>query len=97
MSTSADNADAPLHWPAIAALYAGVLLGIAGMLHVGLYRNAAWLVLLGTGGALTAYGRMCKHRGDKRAARRWKRAAGLTYGVFFLWVGTVLLSMLLGR
>lgn len=67
------------------------------MLYVGLYRNAAWLALLGTGGALTAYGRMLEARGAEQAGQRWKRAAGLAYGVFFLWVGAVLLRMLLGR
>jgi hypothetical protein len=97
MSTSAaDDADASLNWPAIAALYAGVILGLAGMLYVGLYRNAAWLTLLGAGGALTAYGRVLERRGDEPAARRWKWAAGLAYGAFFLWAGTVLLRMLLG-
>ncbi|PSQ74834.1 MAG: hypothetical protein BRD39_01100 [Bacteroidetes bacterium QH_9_64_21] len=97
MSTSAANdADASLNWSAIAALYTGVILGLAGMLYAGLYRNAAWLALLGTGGALTAYGRLLEQRGDEQPAHRWKRAAGLVYGVFFLWAGAVLLRMLLG-
>jgi hypothetical protein len=97
MSTSAaENADASLNWTAIASLYAGLILGLAGMLYGGLYRNAAWLALLGTGGALTAYARVLETHGAEQTTYRWKWAAGLAYGVFFLWVGAVLLRMLLG-
>lgn len=98
MNTSAaDDSEAPLNWTAIAALYVGLVLGLGGMLYAGLYRNAAWLALLGTGGGLTAYGRLLESRGAEQMAQRWKRAAGLVYGLFFLWVGAVLLGMLLGR
>lgn len=96
-SSSADPSGESLNWTAIAALYAGVVLGLAGMLYAGLYRNAAWLALLGTGGALTAYGRVLAARGAEQRARRWKWAAGFAYAIFFLWVGGVLLRMLLGR
>jgi hypothetical protein len=81
---------------AIAALYAGLGVGIVGMLYVGLYRNAAWLALLGVAGGCTAYGRWLGQRGQALAATRWKRVSGVVYGVFFAWVGTVLLQMLLG-
>lgn len=94
--SSSDYSDESLNWTAIAALYAGIFLGLAGMLYAGLYRNAAWLALLGTGGALTAYGRVLDVRGAEQTAQRWKWAAGLAYGVFFLWAGAVLLRMLLG-
>lgn len=97
MSTSPDNADAPLNWTTIAGLYTGLLLGLAGMLYVGLYRNAAWLALLGTGGALTAYSRVLKARGAGQTAQRWEWAAALFYGAFFLWAGVVLLGKFLGR
>ena len=86
----------PLNWMSVAALYAGLLLGLGGMLYWGDYRNAAWLALLGTGGGLTAYGRVLANQGAAQTARRWKWAAGLVYGVFFLWAGTVLVRALLG-
>ena len=96
MSTSADDdSEAPLKWPAVGALYVGLVLGLGGMLYAGLYRNAAWLALLGTGGALTAYGRLLRNRGAAQKAMRWKRAAGLVYGIFFLWAGFVLVRTLL--
>ena len=90
------DADDGLNWMAIAALYAGLGIGIVGMLYVGLYRNAAWLALLGLAGGCTAYGRRLEQRGHATAATRWKRISGVGYGVFFLWVGTVLLRTLLG-
>ncbi len=95
--SAADNSDESLNWTAIAGLYAGLLLGLGGMLYSGLYRNAAWLALLGTGGALTAYSRVLENRGVEQAAHRWKRAAGLVYGVFLLWAGAVLVRLLLAR
>lgn len=95
MSTSNDSTE-PLNWTAIAALYAGLVVGLGWMLYWGDYRNAAWLVLLGTGGGLTAYGRVLANRGAKQTAQRWKWAAGFVYGAFFLWAGVVLLQTLLG-
>jgi len=96
MSTSSHE-DSPesLNWTAIAALYAAISLGIVWALYGGEYRNAAWLILLGTGGGLTAYGRVLERRGAAQTALRWKRAAGLVYGIFFLWAGFVLVRTLL--
>jgi len=90
------DADDGLNWMAIAALYAGVGIGVVGMVYVGLYRNAAWLALLGLAGGCTAYGRHLEQRGRAAAATRWKRISGVVYGVFFVWVGTVFLQTLLG-
>jgi cyanate permease len=84
--------DQPLNWTAIAALYAALLLGLVGLLYWGDYRNAAWLALIGTGGGLTAYGRVLEERGHQDHARRWKRAAGIVYAVFFVWAGIVLVN-----
>lgn len=92
-----EESSQSLNWTAIAALYAAISLGFVGMLYWGEYRNAAWLALLGTGGGLTAYGRVLENRGQVQDAQRWKWAAGLVYGVFFLWAGTVLLRTLLRR
>ena len=87
----------PLNWTAVAALYAGLLLGLGGLLYWGDYRNAAWLALLGVGGGLTAYSRVLENRGAAHEAQRWKWMGGLAYGVFFLWAGTVLVRALLGQ
>jgi len=86
-----------LNWPAVAALYAGLLLGLAATLYWGDYRNAAWLGLIGGGGALTAYGRVLAGRGQVEQARRWKWAAGVAYAVFFVWASAVLLQVWMGR
>lgn len=85
-----------LNWTAVAALYAGLSVGIAWMFYGGHYRNAVWLVLIGTGGGLTAYGRVLEGRGRKEAAQPWQWAAGAVYGVFVLWAGTILLRVWLG-
>jgi hypothetical protein len=92
-----EESSQSLNWTAVAALYAAISLGFVWMLYWGEYRNAAWLALLGTGGGLTAYGRVLENRGQVQDAQRWKWAAGLVYGVFFLWAGTVLLRTLLRR
>ncbi len=96
MSASEESSQS-LNWTAIAALYAAISLGLVWMFYWGEYRNAAWLALLGTGGGLTAYGRVLENQGEAQDAQRWKWAAGLVYGVFFLWAGTVLLRTLLRR
>lgn len=80
----------PLNWTAIAALYAALALGLVWMLYWGDYRNATWLVLLGTGGGLTAYGRVEARRGRSGRAKWLNRAAALAYIVFFVWAGAVL-------
>jgi hypothetical protein len=90
-----DASSPPLNWTSIVSLYAALALGFAGMMYWGHYRNAAWLALLGIAGGLTAYGRMREEQGAVQEARRWKQAAGLLYGVFFLWAGAVLLQLLL--
>lgn len=95
MSNSADSKE-PLNWTAISALYAALSLGFFWMLYWGDYRNAAWLALLGLGGGLTAYGRVQENQGAQQEAQRWKGAAGLAYGIFFLWAGSVLVRTLLG-
>lgn len=98
VSASADeNSQESLNWTAVAALYAALVLGIGWMLYWGDYRNAAWLILLGTGGAFTAYGRVLTNRGAEQQAHRWKWVGGLVYAIFFLWAGTVLFTTLLGR
>lgn len=94
--TTDSGAQPPLNWTAISALYGALGLGLVWMVYWGDYRNAAWLVILGTGGGLTAYGRVQDRRGDEDRARRWKQAAGLVYGVFFVWAGTVLAQTLIG-
>lgn len=94
-SPSSPSKDS-LNWSAVAALYAALLLGMIWMLYWGDYRNAAWLALLGTGGGLTAYGRVLENRGAEHRAQYWNWAAGLVYGIFFLWIGTVFVRTLLG-
>ena len=88
---ASENApEQSLNWPAVAALYAALSVGIVGLLYWEDYRNATWLALIGTGGALTAYGRVLEGRGDEMRAQRWQWVAGGVYGVFFLWAGIVL-------
>jgi hypothetical protein len=94
-SASPDNAPEAPDWTVVAVLYLALALGIGGLLYVGNYRNAVWLALIGTGGGLTAYGRVLQARGRSAAGRRWTWAAGAVYGVFFLWAGAVLLRALL--
>ena len=84
----------PLNWTAIAALYAALGLGLVGLLYWGDYRNAAWLALIGAGGGLTAYGRVLEGRGQEESAQRWKWVAGVSYAVFFVWAGIVLVNTL---
>ena len=91
MNTQGENSRA-LNWTAVAALYAGLSAGIAWMLYAGHYRNAAWLILIGTGGGLTAYGRVLENKGRNEVAQRWQWAAGVVYLSFFVWAGGVLLS-----
>ncbi len=85
-----------LNWAAVAALYAGLGLGLVAALYWGDYRNAAWLGLIGTGGALTAYGRVLDQRGQENRAQQWEWAAGAVYAVFFVWAGTVLFELWMG-
>lgn len=82
----------PLNWTLVAALYLALGLGLVWMLYWGDYRNAAWLVLLGTGGGLTAYGRVKENQGAEEAAEQWETAAGLVYAVFFVWAAVVLIQ-----
>lgn len=89
VSAESSSKKEPLNWTAITALYAGLLLGLGWMLYWGDYRNAAWLGLLGTGGACTAYGRILENRGRMDVGRRWKWGAAAVYAVFFVWAGTV--------
>lgn len=91
MPMSDDTTPQPLNWTAIGALYLALAFGLAWMLYWGDYRNAAWLVLLGLGGALTAYGRVQEERGRDERAQRWQMAAGIVYGVFFVWAGMTLI------
>lgn len=83
-----------MNWLAIGALYTALLLGIAGLLYWGDYRNATWLSLIGAGGACTAYGRVLVRQGRGARARWWKRGGAVFYVVFFVWAGTVLLQRL---
>lgn len=85
-----------LNWTAVAALYAGLSAGIAWMLYGGHYRNAVWLILIGTGGGLTAYARLLEERDRAEDAQSWHWAAGAVYAVFGLWAGAVLLRVWLG-
>lgn len=96
MSEHDDAATHALNWPAVAALYIALCAGIAGMLYWGDYRNAAWLALIGTGGALTAVGRVLEERGKEGQAQRWQWAAGAAYAVFFVWAGSVLVRYWVG-
>lgn len=88
--------DQSLNWTAVAALYAGLSVGIAWMVYGGHYRNAVWLILIGTGGGLTAYGRVLEGQGRGEAAQPLQWAAGAVYAVFAVWAGTVLLRVWLG-
>ncbi len=88
--------DRSLNWTAVAALYTGLVIGFAATIYWGDYRNAAWLGLIGTGGALTAYGRVLEERGQEVQAQRWQWAGGVAYGVFFVWAGTVLIRVWMG-
>lgn len=83
-----------LHWPTIAAVYAGLLLGLAWLLYWGDYRNAAWLGLIGAGGACTAYGRILRERGQREGATTWEWVSAVFYAAFFLWAGGVLVQTL---
>lgn len=85
--------ERPLHWPTVMAVYAGLGLGIAWLLYWGDYRNAAWLGLIGAGGACTAYSRVLEGRREV-AAERWQWASAVFYVVFVLWAGSVLLRTL---
>jgi len=96
-SLDESGSSEPLNWPAIVALYAALLLGLGWMLYWGDYRNAAWLLLIGTGGALTAYGRVLERRGDADVGRLWTWAGAFVYAVFFVWAGTVLFQIWTGR
>lgn len=89
-TSSDENA---LHWPTVAAVYAGLGLGIAWLLYWGDYRNAAWLGLIGAGGACTAYSRVLEGRGEA-SAERWQWGGVVFYAAFFLWAGSVLLQTL---
>lgn len=95
-SSEHGSSEQPLNWTVVAALYVALALALVWMLYWGDYRNAAWLVLLGTGGALTAYGRVKEKQGAEKEAARWKGVAGLVYAVFFVWAGTVLFRVWLG-
>jgi len=85
-----------LNWTAVAALYTGLLIGLVATIYWGDYRNAAWLGLIGTGGALTAYGRVLEECGQEVRAQRWQWGAGVAYAVFFVWAGTVLIWVWMG-
>jgi hypothetical protein len=88
------TADDAINWMAVGALYAGLGLGLGALLYWGEYRNALWLLLIGSGGACTAYGRVLAGRGRSPRARWWKRAGAVFYAVFFVWAGTVLFRTL---
>jgi len=92
--TDPSTEPAPLNWAAVSALYAGLFLGLLGLLYWGDYRNATWLLLIGLGGGCSAYGRVLSARGEDRSARWWNRAGALFYALFFLWAGTVLVKSL---
>ncbi len=94
--SSSDTAsdDDAINWMAVAALYTGLVFGVVGLLYWGAYRNAVWLLLIGTGGACTAYGRLLDDQRRSDWARWWKRAGAVFYVVFFVWAGTVLLRTL---
>jgi hypothetical protein len=91
-----DSGASGLNWAAVVALYAALLLGMGALLYGGDYRNAAWLGLIGTGGALTAYGRVLEARGAAGTAQWWKRGAAVLYAVFFVWAGSVLVRFWMG-
>jgi hypothetical protein len=91
-TSDASSTDAPINWMGIAAVYAGVVLGIGWMVYWGDFRNAAWLVLIGTGGGCTLYGRLLHRRGEEEAAGTWKVVGAAFYLVLFAWAGWVLLQ-----
>lgn len=88
-SESSTSSEPPLNWTVVGALYAALSLGILWMLYWGEYRNVVWLILIGMGGACSAYGRVLSHR-EKEEGELWQWAGALFYLVFFLWAGTVL-------
>lgn len=83
-----------LHWPTVAAVYAGLLLGLAWLLYWGDYRNAAWLALIGAGGVCTAYSRVLRQRDETEAGSSWEWVSAAFYVVFFVWAGWVLVQTL---
>lgn len=87
-----DSSRRPINWTAVKALYAAITLGIVWMLYWGDYRNAAWLVLIGVGGGLNAYGRLLEERGAADRAKTWQWAGGLVYAVFLGWAVYVLIQ-----
>ena len=91
-----DEGSQSLNWTAVAALYAGLSVGIVWRLYGGHYRNAVWLALIGTGGGLTAYGRVLESRGRAAAGQRWQWAAGVVYAAFVVWAGAVLMGVWVG-
>lgn len=93
-SSDAASDDDAINWMAVAALYTGLVLGMVGLLYWDEYRNAVWLLLIGAGGACTAYGRVLDDRSRSKRARWWKRIGAVFYAVFFVWAGTVLLRTL---
>ncbi len=93
-SNGESSTDRPLHWPTVAAVYAGLVLGIAWLVYWGDYRNAAWLGLIGGGGACTAYSRVLEGRRMAARAQRWQWVGAVFYAAFFLWAGSVLLRTL---
>jgi hypothetical protein len=94
MSSDSSAETEALNWWAVAALYAGLTLGLVWLIDEGNYRNAAWLLLIGLGGGCTAYGRVLSARGHEESARWWSRGGAVFYAVFFLWAGTVLVKSL---
>jgi hypothetical protein len=88
----ASPAEQPINWMGVAAVYAGVVLGIAWMVYWGDVRNAAWLVLIGAGGGCTLYGRLLHRRGEEEAAGTWKVVGAAFYLVLLAWAGWVLLQ-----
>jgi len=94
MSADSSAETEVLNWWAVAALYAGLTLGLVWLIYEGTYRNAAWLLLIGMGGGCSAYGRVLSARGQEESARRWHRGGAVFYVVFFLWAGTVLVKSL---
>lgn len=96
MDEESGTPDQSLNWTAVAALYLGLSVGVSWMLYGGHYRNAVWLILIGTGGGLTAYGRVLEGQGRDAKAQRWQWAAGAAYAVFLIWAGAVLVRVWLG-
>lgn len=92
-SKPSSSSEPPLNWTTVVALYAALSLGILWMLYWGEYRNVIWLLLIGTGGACSAYGRVLSDREDERGDL-WQWAGALFYLVFFLWGGAVFFRQL---